>query len=218
MKIRTTTFADATRLSGVSEEELRAAFKDGLIMARRLENTGVYHIDEGELERYLRLSRNRDLSERAPLRRILIVEDDVRFAESIRLDVERDATLGARAVTWGKDAVGLLHTYKPHLCLLGWRAPDDQMRLVVEVLGMRGVQRQTRMLAYGGNTTRVEKAPEPDVLLKSLGIASLYSKALGLRELVGQCYLKLGLEPVTGLSRKRQPGSLSSRSRPVAKL
>ena len=198
MKSRTITFAQAARLSGLPEEELWSAFKDGLIVASKLENTGVYHLSEAELDRYLRRSRKLDLSEFAPIRRVLIVDEDLRYAESLRLFLQRDRRVEARLATWGKDAVALLHEYKPHLCLLGWRAPDDRVSRVLDALRLRGVQRSTRLLAYGGNTTMVGLDEDADGLLESVGIPALLSKARGTGALVEACYPVLGLEPPAG--------------------
>lgn len=196
MKKRTLTLEEAARVAGVAEEELRTALKDGLIQAVRLENTGLYHLEEAELERYLRRTRKWELSERGPSRRVLIIDDDARYAETLRLQLQRDDRIEARVSSWGKDAIALLHEYKPHLCLLGWRAPDPRLSLVVDVLGMRGVKRQTRLLAYGGNTTRVAWGEEPDDELGVIGIKSLFSKARGAGELAQACYAELSLEPL----------------------
>jgi hypothetical protein len=185
----------AARLSGIPAGELREAFEGGLLAAVKLDNTGVYHVEEAELERYLRASRKEELSDRAALRRILIIEDDLRYAESLQLHLERDGRLDARIASWGKDAVALLHGYKPHLALLGWREPDDRLELIVEVLGLRTIKAQTRLLAYGGNTTRTTLNEERDPGLEALGIGSLLSKAQGQGELVLACYPALLLDP-----------------------
>lgn len=179
--------------------------KDGLLEASKLDNTGLYHLEEAELERYLRVSRKVEWSDRAALRRILILDDDWRYAESLRLHVERDGRLEARVASWGKDAVALLHGYKPHLALLGWIAPDDRRTLVLDVLGMRTIRKQTRLLAYGGNTTRATVREEGDVDLEALGIRRVLSKARGQAELVQACYPELLLDPAP-------PGPRSSSS------
>lgn len=196
MKKRILTLEEAARVSGLAEEELRTALKDGLIAAVRYENTGLFHLEEAELERYLRRSRKFELSDLGPSRRVLIVDDDLRYAETLRLQLQRDDRVQARVATWGRDAVALLHDYKPHLCLLGWRPPDERLSVVVDVLGMRGLKRQTRLLAYGGNTTRAYWGEETDHLLEGLGLKGLFSKARGPGELARACYGELSLDPL----------------------
>jgi len=201
VKIRTLTLEDAARVSRIPLEELQTAVKDGLLAAVRLENTGVIHVEEAELGRYLRASRKMDLSEFVPMRRILILDDDVRFAEALRLHLERDARLEARIASWGRDAVTLLHENKPNLVLLGIGAAGDRVDLVLDVLGMRGVRKATRVLAYGGNTTRAEWEEDWAERLKALGISAPLSKARGTGELAKACSAALGLEPTAPPSR-----------------
>jgi hypothetical protein len=207
MKTRSFTLAEAARRAGVPEEELRTALKDGLILGRRLDHTGVEHIDEAELNRYLKRSRNLDLSDLGPLRRILIIDDDPQYAESLLLVLKRDARIDSRTATWGKDAIGLLHAYKPHLCLLGWPVPPDSLELTVEVLGMRGIKEQTRVLVYGSSATRED--PREDVAegMRSFGVSRVYSKARGVKDLVAECYAALGLDEASAPPRKKAPPS-----------
>src|SRR5207249_480140 len=115
----------------------------------------------------------------------------------------RDLRLGTRSVTWGRDAIGLLHTYAPHVCLLGWRIPDSRVEEVVVALAMKRVKRQTRVLAYCGNTTRVEQGEDPEAFMKESGISAIYSKARGLRGLLDQCYELLQIDPPVAAPKKR---------------
>jgi len=39
------TLPEASRVAGVSEDELRCAIKDGLLRAEFHQNTGEYHVD-----------------------------------------------------------------------------------------------------------------------------------------------------------------------------
>jgi hypothetical protein len=201
VKKRTLTLEEAARLSHIPLEELRTAVKDGLLVAVRLANTGVIHVDEEELRRYLRASRKLDLADFRPIRRILILDDDVRFAEALRLHLERDTRLEARIASWGRDAVTLLNESKPNLVLLGIGAASERADLVLEVLGLRGFRKSTRVLAYGGNTTRAEWDEDWSERLRALGVGAPLSKARGTGDLARACVEALGLEPSAPPSR-----------------
>src|SRR5437773_10369991 len=78
------TLPEAAKLAGVSEDELRCAIKDGLLQAEFLQNTGEYHLVNKELDLYMRRSRNTPLNEGLRKRRVLIIDDEINFANIMK--------------------------------------------------------------------------------------------------------------------------------------
>ena len=78
---------EAAKVASVSEDELRCAIKDGLIQGQLLQNTGQWHILEDELTLYMRRSRNTVLPTGPRKRRILIIDDEINFANIMKLEL-----------------------------------------------------------------------------------------------------------------------------------
>src|SRR5688572_12924687 len=84
------TLPEAAKLAGVSEDELRCAIKDGLLQADFLQNTGEHHVSHEELDHYMRRTRSMPLTTGLRKRRVLIIDDEINFANIMKLELERD--------------------------------------------------------------------------------------------------------------------------------
>ena len=187
------TLPEAARMAGVSEDELRCAIKDGLIQGQLLQNTGEYHLANSELDLYMRRSRNVPLSTGLRKRRVLIIDDEINFANIMKLELERDARIEAKFATWGKDGVMMAESYKPDLCLIDFMLPDitgDDVMAAIQS------HRDRRMkLIYSAHTREaIRQHPNLEARLTELGADEFLSKSAGMRALIAKVYELLGLE------------------------
>jgi CheY-like chemotaxis protein len=201
---KTYSLPEAARLAGVSEDELRCAIKDGLLQAELQQNTGQVHVPQGELDLYLRRSRNTSLAAAGPRKkRILIIDDEINFANIMKLELERDPRLEAKFATWGRDGVTMAETYEPDLCLIDFMLPDITGDEVLAALrGMKATKR-ARMVVYSAHTRDAIKAhPNLEERLQQLGADEFLSKSAGMRALIARVYEMLGMESQTKIRRK----------------
>src|SRR5262245_9239095 len=117
----TYTLPEAARAAGIPEDELRNAIRDGLLPARVPQNTGEYHIDPEALRRYMKRTRHADLEQRRP-RRIVVLDDDVKFADLVKLELGRDARVEVKFASCGKDGMMLARNGEADLVLVSLEA------------------------------------------------------------------------------------------------
>jgi CheY-like chemotaxis protein len=185
---------EAARLAGVSEDELRCAIKDGLLQATMLQNTGEYHVSAKELDLYLRRSRNTPLNTGMRKRRVLIIDDEINFANIMKLELERDTRIEAKFATWGKDGVMMAETYKPDLCLIDFMLPDITGDDVMAAIQSHR-DRRMKMVIYSAHTREaIRQHPNLEARLTELGADEFLSKSAGMRALIAKVYELLGLE------------------------
>jgi len=191
---KTYTLPEAAKLAGVSEDELRCAIKDGLLQAQFLQNTGEYHLANSELDLYLRRSRNAPLSTGFRKRRVLIIDDEINFANIMKLELERDPRIEAKFATWGKDGVMMAETYKPDLCLIDFMLPDITGDDVMAAIQSHR-DRRMKMVIYSAHTREaIRQHPNLEARLTELGADEFLSKSAGMRALISKVYELLGLE------------------------
>jgi CheY-like chemotaxis protein len=199
---RNYTLPEAARLAGVSEDELRCAIKDGLLQAQLLQNTGEYHLSGGELDLYMRRSRNTPLNTGLRKRRVLIIDDEINFANIMKLELERDPRIEAKFATWGKDGVMMAESYKPDLCLIDFMLPDitgDDVLAAIQ--GHR--DRRMKMVVYSAHTREaIKQHPNLESRLMELGADEFLSKSAGMRALILKVFELLGLDSTTKIMRR----------------
>jgi len=188
------TLPEAARLAGVSEDELRCAIKDGLLQAEFLQNTGEYHLPDQELDLYLRRSRNTPLSSGIRKRRVLIIDDEINFANIMKLELERDPRIEAKFATWGRDGVMMAESYKPDLCLIDFMLPDITGDDVLAAIQSHR-DRRMKMVVYSAHTRdAIKQHPNLEARLLELGADEFLSKSAGMRALISKVFELLGLE------------------------
>jgi CheY-like chemotaxis protein len=199
---RAYTLPEAAKVAGVSEDELRCAIKDGLLQAQLLQNTGEYHLLDRELDLYMRRSRNTPLNTGLRKRRVLIIEDEINFANIMKLELERDPRIEAKFATWGKDGVMMAESYRPDLCLIDFMLPDitgDDVLAAIQ--GHR--DRRMKMVVYSAHTREAIKMhPNLEARLIELGADEFLSKTAGMRALISKVFELLGLETTTKIMRR----------------
>jgi len=188
------TLPEAAKLAGVSEDELRCAIKDGLLQAQFLQNTGEYHLADKELDLYLRRSRNTPLASGIRKRRVLIIDDEINFANIMKLELERDSRIEAKFATWGKDGVMMAESYKPDLCLIDFMLPDITGDDVLAAIQSHR-DRRMKMVVYSAHTRdAIKQHPNLEARLLELGADEFLSKSAGMRALIAKVFELLGLE------------------------
>jgi len=193
---------EAARLAGVSEDELRCAIKDGLLQATMLQNTGEYHVSAKELDLYLRSSRNTPLNTGIRKRRVLIIDDEINFANIMKLELERDPRIEAKFATWGRDGVMMAENYKPDLCLIDFMLPDITGDDVMEAIQSHR-DRRMKMVVYSAHTREaIKQHPNLEARLMELGADEFLSKSAGMRALIAKVFELLGLEPSAKIARR----------------
>jgi len=185
---------EAAKLAGVSEDELRCAIKDGLLQATMLQNTGEYHVSAKELDLYLRRSRNTPLNTGLRKKRVLIIDDEINFANIMKLELERDPRIEAKFATWGRDGVMMAENYKPDLCLIDFMLPDITGDDVMEAIQSHR-DRRMKMVVYSAHTREAIKMhPNLEARLMELGADEFLSKSAGMRVLIAKGFELLGLD------------------------
>jgi CheY-like chemotaxis protein len=196
--------AEAARLVGVSEDDLRCAIKDGLLQAQLLQNTGDFQIVGDELNLYMKHSRNTLIPLSPRRRRVLIIDDEINFANVMKLELERDPRIEAKFTTWGKDGVMLAESYLPDLCLIDFMLPDIAGDDVLTGLQNHRKNRRTKMVVYSAHTQdAIKQNPTLENRLRALGADEFLSKSAGMRTLVVKVYELLGLDGNTKILQKR---------------
>src|SRR5436190_4959225 len=107
--------AEAADVADVPIDELRKAIKDGLLAARLLPTTGDYHIAADELARYVRRTRHADPFGHQRKRKVLILGEDLLFAGTLKLELQRDPRMDVRYASWGPDAAIMVNHYGANL-------------------------------------------------------------------------------------------------------
>ena len=118
------TLQEASSRTGIRAQELLTAIREGLIRATHLQNTGSYEIPHGDLMHYAKVRGKGAAASSPNLKKILIIDDEVNFANIMRLELERDSRIQAKYATWGRDGIRLAREFQPDLILLDFRLPD----------------------------------------------------------------------------------------------
>jgi two-component system, OmpR family, response regulator len=203
---KTYSLSEAARLAKVSEDELRCAIKDGLLRAELMQNTGTHQIPAKDLDLYMRRTRQIPLSALQRKKKILIIDDEINFANILKLELERDPKLEAKFATWGRDGVMMAETYSPDLCLIDFMLPDITGDDVLAALRNIKDLKRTKMVVYSAHTREaIKQHPNLETRLSELGADEFLSKSAGLRSLIAKVYELLNIEKsVTKVIKKIQ--------------
>jgi hypothetical protein len=194
--------AEAADIADVPIDELRKAIRDGLLAARLMQNTGDYQIAADELARYVRRTRHADPFGHQRKRKVLILGEDLLFAGTLKLELQRDPRMDVRYASWGPDATLMVNHYGANLFVVDLtpsKAVPD------EVLAAIGTQRASARGAAVAYYTMADEALDAHPLVRSRLAAlcpeAAVSKMKGLRTLTIECFRALGLETNTRIFR-----------------
>ena len=206
MEKRVYSLSEAARVAGVSEDELRCGIKDGLLLAELLQNTGDYYIKHQDLFNYMKRSRKEADTDTLLLprrRKVFIIDDEINFANIMKLELERDPRIEAKFATWGRDGVMMAEQYVPDLCLIDFMLPDITGDEVLASLRRLKSLQKTRMVVYSAHTRdAVRQNPDLEARLEQLGAEEFLSKSAGMRALIIKVYELLHLDTNTKILRK----------------
>src|SRR6185436_9572771 len=102
MESRMYSLIEAADVADVPLDELRRAIRDGLLAALFLQNTRESRVAADELARYVRRTRHPDPFGHQKKRKILILGEDLLFAGTLKLELQRDPRMDVRYASWGK--------------------------------------------------------------------------------------------------------------------
>lgn len=202
MEKRTYGLTEAADVADVPIDELRRAIQDGLLPARMFHNTGEWHIDADDLAKYVKRTRHQDPFGRLKKRKVLIIGEDLLFAGTLKLELQRDSRLDIRYASWGKDAVLMVNHYGADLFvvdLTSSKAVPDEVLAAVQTQRAKG--RKTAVAYYAFAEEALDLHPLVRSRLSSLAPEAHQSKTKGLRALTVMCYGALGLDTNTKIFR-----------------
>lgn len=194
---------EAAQQAQVSEEELRCAIEDGLLVAQRLPDGKGFRISREDLVAFLKAT-NHPVPLDDEIRRVLIVDDEINFGNLLKLDLTRDRRIQAKFASWGRDAVLLARQFTPDLVLLDFMLPDITAEEVLQ--GMRHLKERkgTKVLVYSAHTrSAIEANPNLRERLIQMGADDFMDKSIGLRAMTKVVYGLLGLDAATRLLKGR---------------
>lgn len=209
MEKATYTLSEACREFKRTVAELTEAIRNGLLPAVMIHNTGEFQIRAQDLAAWLK-TQKADYAPGADTRiKVLIIDDEINFANIIKLELERDARLQVRYASWGRDGLRIAGEFEPDLCLIDFMLPDTTGEQVLS--GLRGLQsaRPMKVVVYSAHTREaIASNPDLEERLQKLGADEFMSKSAGLRALLVKVYSLLNLETTTKVVRR--PGIAKS--------
>jgi hypothetical protein len=202
MDKKTYGLVEAADVADVPLDELRDAIRDGLLPARLFHNTGEWHIEADDLARYVKRTRHMDPFGHQRKRKVLIIGEDLIFAGTLKLELQRDSRLDIRYASWGKDAVLMVNHYGADLFVVDLSPseaiPDEVLSAVQRV---RAKGRRAAVAYYGCPDEALDLHPLVRSRLASLAPEKAISKTQGLRAMTVLCFHALGLETTTRILR-----------------
>lgn len=195
---RTYGLTEAADVADVPLDELRRAIQDGLLPARLFHNTGDWHIDADDLAKYVRRTRHADLFGRIRKRKVLIIGEDLLFAGSLKLELQRDPRVDVRYASWGKDAILMVNHYNADLFVVDLtpsKAVPDEVLAAVQSQRAKG--KKAAVAYYGFAEEALDVHPLVKSRLTSLAPEASMSKTKGLSALTMMCTSALKLEAGT---------------------
>src|SRR5881394_1719953 len=202
MENRLYRLAEAADIADMPIDELRKAIKDGLLAACLLQNTGDYHIAADELARFVRRTRHADPFGHQQKRKVLILGEDLLFAGTLKLELQRDPRMDVRYASWGPDAAIMVNHYGANLFVVDLTpskaVPDE---VLAAVCSQRASARGAAVAYYAMADEELDAHPLVLSRLAALCPEAALSKTKGLRALTIECFRALGLETNTRIFR-----------------
>jgi hypothetical protein len=185
----------AADAADVSVDELRRAIQDGLVAAVLVDSSGDFVIADDELARFVRRTRHADPFGHQKKHKVLILGEDLLFAGTLKMELQRDPRMDARYAAWGKDALLMVRHYEASLFVVDLApsraVPDD---LFAEIVAARAGSRAAAVAYYSMASEFLDSYPAVKHRLAALAPDAHLSKAQGLRALTLECLRALGLD------------------------
>src|SRR6185295_10838432 len=183
-------------------DELRKAIQDGLLAAKLFQNTGEYHVAADELARYVKRTRHADPFGHQKKRKVLILGEDLLFAGTLKLELQRDPRMDVLYASWRKDALLMVNHYNANLFVVDLtpsQAVPDEVLSAVNT--QRASGRSAAVAYYAMPDEALDAHPLVRTQLNHLLPDGAISKTKGLRALTIECFKALKLETNTKIFR-----------------
>jgi hypothetical protein len=199
---KTYRLAEAARVADATEAELLRAIQDGLLLARRQQNTGEYAVHSEELARWVKRSRHADPFRQVKKKKVLILAEDMLFAGTLKFELGRHDRIDARFATWGMDAILMVNHYNADLYLVDLSpsrvAPDE---VLAAVASCRAEGRGAVVATCLQPKEALEAHPLVKARLETLSPEVFVPRAGGLRPLLVALFGALGIPTNTRVIR-----------------
>lgn len=186
---RKVTIMEAARILAITQDEVRCLMSSGDLK---------YVYDEGICDNVIFLSeveayKAKFRREPAPTDqlRVAIIDDEINYANILKLELSRDKRIIAKFATWGLDGINLCRQFKPHLLLLDYNLPDMKGEQFLEQLKKVIPQSGMKVIVF---TAHLPSVAHPEKLTTELGVKEIFDKTRSMRDLVARVYQELGIE------------------------
>ena len=202
MENRLFTLSEAADVADVPLDELRRAARDGLVTVVWSRQSGELRVPADDLARYVRHSRHADPFGHQVQRKVLILGEDLLFAGTLKLELQRDPRMDVRYASWGRDALLMVNHYGASLFVVdvtpSSAIPDE---VLAAVAGVRASGESVAVAYYAMPDEQLDAHPAVQARLAALGAVGALSKTKGLHALTIECFKALRLEPNTRIFR-----------------
>lgn len=202
MEHRMFSLAEAADVADCSVDEIRQAIQDGLVAAVLVEPRGDFMIADDELARFLRRTRHVDPFGHQLKHKVLILGEDLLYAGTLKMELQRDPRLDVRYASWGRNALLMVDNFGAHLFVVDLApsraVPDD---VFSAVLSARAASRAAAVAYFSMAEEFLDSYPAVKQRLLALAPDGRGSKAQGLRALTIECLRALGLDAPTKIFR-----------------
>ena len=197
------TILEASETTDIPEDELRTAIQDGLILARRRDNTGEFVIEYSELAMYVKRSRRMEMKGWIRKKKVLVLGEELLFAGTLKLELQRDPGMDVKFASWGKDAIMLVRHYGADLVVADLSPSKDVQDEVLSAVHELD-RSKTRVLATAPQSREILKLqPLMEGRLVALAPDAFIAKSAGMRPMMLQLYELLGLPDKTQTIRRQ---------------
>src|SRR6185503_20848725 len=186
MESRMYTLTEAADVADVPLDELRRALKDGLLAARPSRTPGEFHVAADELARFVRRTRHADPFCHQKMRKILILGEDLLFAGTLKLELQRDPRMDVRYGSWGRDALLMVNHYGANLFVVDLTPSKAFPEEIFAAIHEQRAEQRSPIVAYYAMTDEALDSVVRD-RLRSLAPEQSISKTKGLRALTILC-------------------------------
>src|SRR5262245_2495984 len=148
MEHRMYSLTEAADVTDVPVDELRRAVQDGLLAVTVFPNTGEHRVAADELARFVRRTRHADPFGHQKKRKILILGEDLLFAGTLKLELQRDPRMDARYASWGRDALLMVNHYGADLFVVDLTPSQAVPEEVLEAVCRQRASARGAAVAY----------------------------------------------------------------------
>ncbi len=202
MDTRMYSLAQAADISDTPIDVIRKAVRDRLVAATPSSTPGEMLIAAEELARYVGRTRHADPFGHQRKNKILILGEDLLFAGTLKLELQRDPRMDVRYAAWGLDALLMVNHYGADLYIVDLTPSQALPEEVLEaVCRQRASARGAAVAYYAAAEEALDAHPVVRGRLTALCPEAAVSKTKGLRALAMASLRVLGLDHTTRIFR-----------------